>query len=301
MELKKVALSNGETLTYRERPGGEKNLLLVHGNMTSSKHWDLLIEDLDASFKIYAVDMRGFGGSTYHTRVQSIKDFSDDIKLFVDEIGLTDFAMIGWSAGGAVGMQFVADYPDYCNQLVLLASNSTRGFPLYGVNSDGTPNLDHRYKTIEDIEGDPVKTIPVQGAYDANNRDLLKAIWNAVIYTKNQPSPEKYEEYIDDMRTQRNYADVNYSVNTFNISNTHNGLTEGTNQAKDIKIPVLVLWGDRDYVVTKEMQEEIMEDLGDNAQFIELVDCGHSPLVDDLEQLTDRIESFLGVGSKVSE
>lgn len=294
--LKKVALPNGETLTYREREGGERKVLLIHGNMTSSKHWDVLMERLDPNFKIYAVDMRGFGGSTYNKRVTSIKDFSDDIKLFVDEIGLKDFAIVGWSTGGAVAMQFVADYPGYCDKLVLLASCSTRGYPFYGVKPDGTPDLEKRLKTLEDIEADQGKTIPFQQAYDTNNREFLKLVWNTAIYTKKQPDPEKYEEYIDDMRTQRNLADVYHSLNTFNISDKHNGVCEGMNQAKDITIPTLVLRGDRDLVITKQMAEETMEDLGPNATFVELKDCGHSPLIDDLEQLATHIESFLGVG-----
>ena len=86
------------------------------------------------------------------------------------------------------------------------------------------------------------------------------------------------------MLTQKNLADVYHSLNTFNISEQHNGLNEGTNQAKDITIPVLILRGDRDYVVTEQMTKEIVEDLGDNATYIPLEDTGHSPLIDDLEQ-----------------
>ena len=51
-------------------------------------------------------------------------------------------------------------------------------------------------------------------------------------------------------------------------------LNEGTNQAKDITIPVLILRGDRDYVVTEQMTKEIVEDLGDNATYIPLEDMG---------------------------
>ena len=72
------------------------------------------------------------------------------------------------------------------------------------------------------------------------------------------------------MLTQRNLADVYHSLNTFNISDQHNGVIEGTNQAKDITIPVLILRGDRDYVVTEQMTQEIVEDLGDNATYIPL-------------------------------
>lgn len=291
--FKKVNLPNDETLTYREREGGEQPVLLVHGNMTSSLHWDVLMEKMDARYKLYAVDLRGFGGSSYNKRITSIKDFASDVKLFVDAIGLKDFALIGWSTGGAVGMQFAADYPGYCQKLVLLASASTRGYPYYGSKEDGTIDLENRLKTLEEIEQDKGKTIPFQAAYDNNDREFLKGVWNSLIYTHKQPEPEQYERYIDDMRTQRNLADVYHALNTFNISAVHNGLVEGTNQAKDIQIPVYILHGDRDYVVTRPMQEEIMADLGEHATFIELKDCGHSPLIDDLDQLLKVLEEIL--------
>ncbi|WP_423409646.1 alpha/beta fold hydrolase [Heyndrickxia sp. MSNUG] len=293
VEMKKVDLQNGETIAYREREGGVKNVLLIHGNMTSSKHWDLLIEKLDPAYKIYALDMRGFGESSYHKPNMSIKDFSDDVKLFVDEIGLKDFSIIGWSTGGAVGMQFAADYPGYCEKLILLASASTRGYPFFGTSPEGLPDVNNRIAFFEDVKTDVGKTVAVQTAYDQQNREFLKAMWNMLIYTNRQPDEEHYEEYVDDMLTQRNLAEIYHSLNTFNISAVNNGLTEGTNQVKDIQIPVLVLRGDRDLVVTQRMTEEIVEDFEGRATFVELKDCGHSPLVDDLAQLQQHIEEFL--------
>jgi pimeloyl-ACP methyl ester carboxylesterase len=289
--IKEVVLSNGETIAYREREGGEKKVLLIHGNMTSSKHWDLVLENMDASFKLFAVDLRGFGGSSYINPIHSIKDFSDDVKLFVDGIGLKDFSIVGWSTGGGVGMQFVADYPGYCEKLILLASVSTRGYPAIGkINEDQEL---YRLNTYEEIKVDLVKTIPIQAAYDIKNRDLLRAIYNAVIYNYNQPSPERYEDYIDDMFTQRNYAEVYHALNIFNISSENNGATLGSGKVNDIHIPVLILHGERDLVISQQMKEELVNDFGDKATLIELKDCGHSPLVDDIEQLVNSISEFL--------
>ncbi|MBM7665463.1 pimeloyl-ACP methyl ester carboxylesterase [Solibacillus kalamii] len=291
--LAKVELSNGETLSYRKREGGDELVLLVHGNMTSSKHWDLLMESMDERFTIYAVDMRGFGESTYNKRITSIKDFSDDIKLFVDALELKDFTIIGWSTGGNVAMQFCADYPDYSKKLVLFASGSTRGYPFYSSNADGTPDLTKRLATIEQIEQDPVKTIPMQQMYDTKNRDGLKFVWNSVIYTQNQPDEARYEQYVDDMLTQRNLADVYHALNTFNISAVDNEVARGTNQVKDIHIPTFVLYGDRDFVVTGEMTTEIIEDFAGRAQIMKLANCGHSPLVDSLDETKEAIEEFI--------
>ncbi|WP_040347340.1 alpha/beta fold hydrolase [Neobacillus bataviensis] len=289
--MKEVHLPNGEALTYREREGGEVKVLLIHGNMTSSKHWDLVLDNMDAKYKLYAVDLRGFGGSSYNNLVMSIKDFSDDVKQFVDEIDLKDFAIVGWSTGGAVAMQFAADYPGYCNKLVLLASESTRGYPFDGkINETDVPR---RFSLHEEVKQDLIRTIPVQTAYDTNNVELLKLIWNAVIYTHNQPAPELYDDYVQDMRTQRNLAEIHHANNTFNISRHHNGLVDGNGKVELIDVPVLVLQGDRDMVILKEMTKELVEDLGEKAKFVELKNCGHSPLVDDLPQLLKAMTQFL--------
>ncbi|WP_044337746.1 alpha/beta fold hydrolase [Rossellomorea aquimaris] len=58
-------------------------------------------------------------------------------------------------------------------------------------------------------------------------------------------------------------------------------------------LPVLVLRGDRDYVITKEMTEEIVEDIGENATFVELKNSGHSPLIDNVDQMLPAMTSFL--------
>ena len=96
------------------------------------------------------------------------------------------------------------------------------------------------------------------------------------------------------MLTQRNLADVYHSFNTFNISvKTMTYLTEQIKR-RISRVPVLILRGDRDYVVTEQMTKEIVRrPLGDNATYIPLKDTGHSPLVDDLPRLKELIETFL--------
>lgn len=122
---------------------------------------------------------------------------------------------------------------------------------------------------------------------------FLRALWNLLIYTQKQPDEERYNAYIEDMCTQRNLVDVYQALNLFNISNVHNGIVEGTGEARNIDVPVLVLRGSKDLVVTERMTMEIMEDLGECARLVYLEGCGHSPLVDDIEQLTERVSEFI--------
>ncbi|WP_260412499.1 alpha/beta fold hydrolase [Alkalihalobacillus sp. TS-13] len=174
----KTTLDNGETLSYKIRPGGACNLVLLHGNMASSDQWDLLMEDLDPRYTVYAVDLRGYGKSTYHTSIQSISDFSKDLKLFTDELGLKSFHLMGWSNGGGVAMQFAADYPEIVEKLILLASMSTRGYPLY--DPDG-----ERVQTKEQIVLDTGLNMMLDAQRKINNS--LKQRWiNCSIHVTNQ-------------------------------------------------------------------------------------------------------------------
>ena len=296
--LQTVQLVNGETLAYRKREGGSHTLLFIHGNMTSSKHWDVLIEALDTKYTIYAIDLRGFGGSSYHQPIMAIKDFSDDVKLFVDTVGLQQFDLIGWSTGGAVSMQFVANYPGYCQRLILLASASTRGYPFYSDFGSGNQASFKRASTYQEVLVDTSKTKTVQGFYDTKNVAGLKAVWDALIYTHSQPDAERYAAYVEDMLTQRNLAEVYHALNTFNISAVDNEVAKGTDEIQQLNLPILVLRGDRDFVITEQMHDETMSDLANHAQSVSLKNCGHSPLIDDLQQLTSEIETFLAYGGK---
>lgn len=296
--LQTVQLLNGETIAYRKRDGGSHTLLLIHGNMTSSKHWDVLMEALDPKYTIYAIDLRGFGGSSYHQPITSIRDFSDDVKLFIDRINLKHFDLIGWSTGGAVSMQFVANYPGYCQRLILLASASTRGYPFYSDLGTGDQTSFKRASTYQEVLEDTSKTKTVQGFYDTKNVQGLKLIWDGLIYTHQQPDANRYDAYVEDMLTQRNLAEVYHALNTFNLSAVDNEIAKGTNEVQQIDIPILVVRGERDLVITKQMNDETMFDLPMHAKLVSLKNCGHSPLIDDLQQLTFEIETFLQIGGE---
>jgi len=293
IKLKKVKLPNGETLGFRERRRGKKVILLLHGNMTSSKHWDIFMENFNENYKLIAPDMRGFGISSYKNKIISISDFVNDLELFVKKLNIDDFILMGWSTGGCIAMEYTAKNPEKVKKLILLESISTRGNPLYNLDETGDVMPDQRIETMEEIRNDKFKIQPILNAYKNKNKEFMKSIWNTLIYTNNKPNKEKYDEYIDDMFTQRNIVEVYHALNHFNISNTHDGLIKGNNLAAKINIPTLVLWGENDKVVPKKMAEEIVNDIGENAKLKILKECGHSPLIDDLKQLNFIINKFL--------
>ncbi len=291
--MNRAKVKTGEDIAYRESTGSGEKLVLIHGNMTSSKHWDILMENLPDYYHLLAPDMRGFGESSYNNRFDSLEELAVDIIDLLNQKNFEDYNLIGWSTGGGVAMEIAAKKADEVRKLILLESVSTRGYPIFKKDENGQPIPGELLKTKEEIASDPVQVLPILNAQKNNDKETMRQIWNSLIYTDNQPEEEKYEEYLEDMMTQRNLIDVDYALANFNISDQHNGLQPGNNRAKNITAPTLILQGNQDKVVPMDMAEAIKEDIGDNAKIQILENCGHSPLIDDLEQLVDAITKFL--------
>lgn len=293
IQLNSIQLANGETMGYRKVGEGEKVLILVHGNMSSSQHWDLVMERMPGTYTTYAIDMRGFGISSYNTPVNSLRDFAEDLKLFADALNLKKFSLAGWSTGGGVIMYFAIDYPEYVDKLILVESVGIKGYPMFKKDENGQAIIGEFLKTKEEIANDPVQVLPILNAYRDRNKDLLRLIWDSSIYTFNKPSEDRYEKYLDAMLQQRNLVDIDYSLVHFNISDEHNGVVEGTGEVHKITAPTLVIQGKDDLVVPKEMGIGIAEAIGENAKLELLDNCSHSPMTDDIDRFMNLILSFL--------
>jgi pimeloyl-ACP methyl ester carboxylesterase len=290
MEIKSLQLPNGETYTYREAGNGDKVLVLVHGNMSSSLWWDLLIQALEDKCKIYAPDMRGFGDSTYNNPIKSMKDPAADLKLFADILDIKGFTIAGWSLGGAIVMQFAIDNPGYADKMILMESGSIRGFQIPKVDAEGKIIPGQFLSAREDIQK---YNAPFIAACAGKNIEQLKPLFDAAVFNVKQPDPARYQAYLNEACKQRNKVDVDYAIIHFNISHEHNGVEEGTGEVDKITCPVLVFIGNQDRTVTVEMATTTAEGIGDNARLVLLKDSAHSPLEDSLAVVVQEITSFI--------
>lgn len=280
---------DGEAIAYRYREGGTVPVVLVHGNMSSSVHFDVLFEALDDRYAAYAPDLRGFGDSTYEEPIDSVADLVADVAGWVDAAGVgTPFHLVGWSAGGAVATLYAAEHPEQVRRLGLIAPMSTKGYPIYRKDDQGQPT-DELLTEREAIAADPVQVAPVRQAQAADDTETMRAVWNETIYVNDRPDPERYERYLAATVAQRNLVDFDYALTRFNVSHEHNGVVDGTGQVDDITAPALVLHGDDDLVVTREMVEQVVSDL--DAELVTLPDCGHSPLEDSRDTLVTELEA----------
>ncbi len=293
MTKKHVLLANGETYAYLEAGDGEKPLLLVHGNFSSGVYYKPLLERLPKGYRAYAPDLRGYGDSTYHNRISSLKEFAEDLVLFMQALKLEKAAVVGWSLGGGVVMELAAHHPDLVAKLVLINSTTHKGYPVFKKDENGQMLIGQVYESPETMADDPIQVKPLLDALEAGNFAFVKYIFDLTIYTVNKPTDADTVLYINESLKQRNLPDADFALASQNMSAEPGFYGMGDGTIGKITCPVLHIWGNRDITVPELMIEANINALKANSTYVRFENCGHSPLVDKPLELAKAIENFL--------
>jgi len=106
-----------EDLFYREDYFGEpwrkpETAVLIHGNDESSVVWYGWLPRMGQEFRLIRPDLPGFGRSKVPARFEwSLKSLATFVAQVMDKAGVPSAHIIGAKTGGAIAMQFAADYP----------------------------------------------------------------------------------------------------------------------------------------------------------------------------------------------
>lgn len=106
---------NGITLNYTlDNPDGTAGtIVLINGLADDLESWGFQIPDfIAAGYKVLRFDNRGVGQSDRPAGPYTSRQMADDAKALVDELGLTDFHLMGVSMGGMIAQEYALAYPD---------------------------------------------------------------------------------------------------------------------------------------------------------------------------------------------
>ena len=282
-------IPSGETLAFRKCGNGAVNLVLLHGNMSSSVHYQPLMEKLEQYFTVYAVDLRGFGDSSYNHGFDSLRELAEDVKQFICLQKIDKPVIMGWSTGGGVAMEVAADLGSEVREIILLSSVGIQGYTMFRKDAQGAPIIGDYLINKDEITSDPVQVAPALQAFEKNDREYFRWLWNLVIYHKNQPPAEDYELNLDAILKQRNLVDIDYSLVHFNVSESSNGVEPGSGRASQISCHVTIIHGEADMVVPVDEAKKTKAFFGDKAQLNVLSGLTHSIITDDLAALTELV------------
>ena len=103
--------------------GAGPSVVMLHGIGRSLEDWSEQHELLADRFRVYSVDLAGFGGSEPLTESSTLPALAGFVEGFLDAVGVADpVHLVGNSLGGAVAMQVAVQAPHRVASLVLVDS-----------------------------------------------------------------------------------------------------------------------------------------------------------------------------------
>lgn len=132
MKVEKMFLqTNRRKIAYiRKGDTNKPKLILIHGNASGSAFYIPLMTKLEKNYDVIALDLNGYGQTEASPINAStgLYDWSEDIDSFVSELGIENFALLGWSLGGGVAMKYTTLHSEKVAKLILISPMSPYGF-----------------------------------------------------------------------------------------------------------------------------------------------------------------------------
>ncbi len=111
----RVAVTGGE-IAYRAAGDGPP-VAYLHG--AGGLHWGAALDGLAARFRVYGIDLPGFGGSTLPDDVDGAAGAADLVAEAMAALGGERMHLIGTSLGGRVAAWLAVRHPAHVDRLVL--------------------------------------------------------------------------------------------------------------------------------------------------------------------------------------
>lgn len=112
---------HGRRVVYRIAGSGPP-VVLVHGMLNSSSHWQSVALDLAREHTVIAPDLIGHGDSAAPRGDYSLGAHAASIRDLLTALGVERATIVGHSLGGGVAMQFFYQFPARVERLVLISS-----------------------------------------------------------------------------------------------------------------------------------------------------------------------------------
>jgi pimeloyl-ACP methyl ester carboxylesterase len=117
----RIINTNGASIRVAESGAGEPALIFLHYWGGSSRTWRGVIDLLGGRPRCIAVDQRGWGGSVATDGQYDLFEMADDAEVVARACGVGHYVLVGHSMGGKVAQIVAARQPAELAVLVLVA------------------------------------------------------------------------------------------------------------------------------------------------------------------------------------
>jgi pimeloyl-ACP methyl ester carboxylesterase len=217
-------------------------MVLLHGSNLDSRSWDFVIDSLASARRVVRMDLRSHGGSMDATGPFS---WVEDVVEVLDAVGARQAVLVGHSLGAQIALDVALEYQDRVAGLVLIAP-AIGGMPLRNPPA-GIESLVAALRAGDfDGAGEALAAMPVMRLYGDTTR-------HAFVRTMVRGNVRLFRARPEWIRQVSPPA---------------------IQRLGSIRVPVLVLMGDRDPTESNEAGRELVARVP-GAGGETLAGCGH--------------------------
>src|SRR3954451_19876885 len=256
---------HGHRVIYRIAGSGPP-VVLIHGMINLSRHWEAVARRLARSHTVIAPDLIGHGDSATPRGDYSLGAHAASIRDLLTAIGVERASIVGHSLGGGVAMQYFWQFPSRVERLALVSSG--------GLGHEVSPLL---------------RTIALPGASALlaliSRPSVLDALERRGVYPRAvaralRPleQPGAREAFIHTLRS------------VIDVRGQRVSATDRLYLLSDM--PTLIVWGERDNTIPLAHGHAAHEVIPDS-RFATLPRAAHFPHLEDPAGLADVLRDFM--------
>lgn len=260
-EAGSATLRSGLHLSYVEQ--GEATgpaLLLIPGPTDSWRSYEPVLDRLPDRIRAIAVSARGHGDSDKPATGYAVTDLAGDVVDLLHALDIDRAVLAGHSGSCPVVRRVALDHPELVAGLVLEASPTTLRF------GPAVEFVDSVVAALEDpIDPDFVRSFLADTSSDNIAPDVIDTLVDEVLKVPAHVWHQVFAALLD-------YDD--------------------TGELANITAPTLLIWGDGDGIVSRPMQDELVERMP-HADLLVYPGAGHTPRWDDPTRFAADVAMFV--------
>ena len=242
-------------------------LIMIHGFGSSLQTWEPWAETLAGNFRVIRFDLPGSGLSAPDTS----RDYGDArsvalVLALMDRLGVTRATLVGNSIGGRIAWRFAAAHPERIAKLVLISPD---GFASPGVEYGKIPDVPSAAGLMRYVLPQALVAASLKPAY-GDPAKLTQAV---------------VTRYHDLMRAPGGRQAL--------LERMGQGvLTDPRPLLRQIHVPVLIMWGERDGMIPVANAKDYLQALS-NARLVTFPQLGHVPQEESPGGSVEAFRAFL--------
>jgi pimeloyl-ACP methyl ester carboxylesterase len=267
-------LVDGSRIRYWVQGEGDA-LILVPGLGASVEFWQYNVGPLATRYRVYALDVLGFGKSDKEIGEFSLSYAASFMALFMDALGIERASLVGNSLGGVVCAQTGAQFPERVCTLILVDSA--------GFGRELSPFL--RLWSVP-LLGNLVFRV-YQRAFPSLRR------W---VFCDSRSIDDEWLRAAAAVLRTPGVRESTLKVARIGVSlggQREEMLTDFRRQVAAMRIPTLIIWGRHDPAVPVAHAYQARDLIPDSEVRI-LERCGHLPQLERPEEFNGLVLDFLG-------